>query len=192
MLWHSAYTGGRVLPWLRILPHPHTNQVDGNLDLILVIYVKTFSGSLQLAMCHLISTQSSTNRTWTSWTYLQDMEYKLLQLDLKEKYGGKVPYDMYFPTQQQLVEKRFCSVCGTYFSSVKNLTQYQRKICKKPRKRKTATKNLAPLAKKSAFNKLLPSGKKALDKADGSKQAPRKSTVVIKLAGLRNLKMMIC
>ena len=105
------------------------------------------------------------------------MEDKLLPLDLKEKYGGKVPYDAYFPTQQQLVEKRFCSVCGMYFSSVKSLTKHHRKICKMPRKRRTAAKKLAPPAKKTAVSKLAPSTKKAA----GSKQAPGR-TAVSKLA----------
>ena len=106
------------------------------------------------------------------------MEDKMLPMDLKEKYGGKVPYDMYFPTQQLLVEKRFCSVCGMYFSSVKSLTQQHRKICKKPRKRKTVANKLAPVAKKTVVTRLAPSAKKTAV----TKLAPAKRTVVTKLA----------
>ena len=61
--------------------------------------------------------------------------------ELKEKYGEKVPYDVYFPSQQQKVENRVCQVCGMYFSSVKSLVQQHRKICKKPRKGGAVVKN---------------------------------------------------
>ena len=38
------------------------------------------------------------------------------------------------PSQLEMVERRVCSVCGMYFSSLKSLTQQHRKVCKKPRK----------------------------------------------------------
>ena len=49
--------------------------------------------------------------------------------DLKEKYGSKVPYDVFFPKQQDKVEKRVCKKCKMYFSTVKSL-QIHRKECK--------------------------------------------------------------
>ena len=39
------------------------------------------------------------------------MEQKLMPADLKEKYGEKVPYDVFFPSQQDMVEKRVCTMC---------------------------------------------------------------------------------
>ena len=78
-------------------------------------------------------------------------EQKLVPAALKEKYGDKVPYDVYFPTQQAKVEKRFCTVCGMYFSAVKSLAQQHRKICKKPRKKRgTGANRAAPARKKVA------------------------------------------
>ena len=62
------------------------------------------------------------------------MEKKLVPDNLKLKYGDKVPYDVYMPSQLEMVERRVCSVCGMYFSSLKSLTQQHRKVCKKPRK----------------------------------------------------------
>ena len=62
------------------------------------------------------------------------MEKKLVPDNLKLKYGDKVPYDVYMPSQLEMVERRVFSVCGMYFSSLKSLTQQHRKVCKKPRK----------------------------------------------------------
>ena len=54
------------------------------------------------------------------------MEKKLVPDNLKLKYGDKVPYDVYMPSQLEMVERRVCSVCGMYFSSLKSLTQQHR------------------------------------------------------------------
>ena len=81
------------------------------------------------------------------------MEQKLMPADLKEKYGKKVPYDVFFPSQQDMVEKRVCTMCGMYFSSVKSITAQHRKICKIPRKRRAITgKNKSTKAKKALID----------------------------------------
>ena len=62
-------------------------------------------------------------------------EEKLVSEDLKNKYGTKIPYDSYIPTQQEKIENRVCKVCKTYFATVKSLN-FHKKMCKLPRKTK--------------------------------------------------------
>ena len=61
--------------------------------------------------------------------------------DLKEKYGKRVPYDIFFLTQQDKIDKYICKVCGFYFSVLALLTEHK-KICKR-----------APTVKKKGNNK---------------------------------------
>ena len=79
------------------------------------------------------------------------LEQQIIPTELKDKYGGKIPYDVYFPSQQQKVENRVCQVCGMYFSSVKSLVQQHRKVCKKPRKGGAAVKNKHSVNRKATL-----------------------------------------
>ena len=45
--------------------------------------------------------------------------------ELKIKYNGMVPYDVYFPTLQQKVEERVCKICGQYFSLKLSLKEHK-------------------------------------------------------------------
>ena len=47
------------------------------------------------------------------------MEQKLMPADLMEKYGEKVAYYIFFPSQPKIVEKRVCTIHCMYLSSVK-------------------------------------------------------------------------
>ena len=65
------------------------------------------------------------------------MEKQLLPANLKTKYNGKVPYDVYFPTLQERVEERTCRLCGQYFSVNISLAEHKR-ICKMDKELKVA------------------------------------------------------
>ena len=58
------------------------------------------------------------------------MEKQLLPANLKTKYNGIVPYNVYFPTLQEKVEDRTCRLCGQYFSVKISLAEHKR-ICKR-------------------------------------------------------------
>ena len=60
------------------------------------------------------------------------MEQVLAPTELKVKYGEKIPYDVYFPTQQSKVERRVCKVCKKYFSTLVSLNIHK-KVCKQKR-----------------------------------------------------------
>lgn len=45
--------------------------------------------------------------------------------ELKIKYNGMVPYDVYFPTLQQKVEERVCKLCGQYFALKLSLKEHK-------------------------------------------------------------------
>ena len=47
------------------------------------------------------------------------MEQKLMPADLMEKYGEKVAYYIFFPSQPKIVEKRVCTIHCMYLSSLK-------------------------------------------------------------------------
>lgn len=63
------------------------------------------------------------------------MEQTVAPSDLKEKYGMNIPYDVYFPTQQDKVERRVCVVCAKYFSTLVSLNIHK-KVCNLKRTRK--------------------------------------------------------
>ena len=58
------------------------------------------------------------------------VEKDLVPNSLKEKYGDVVPYDVYFPTQQDQVLRRMCKNCSKYHASLKSLALHK-KVCKK-------------------------------------------------------------
>ena len=58
------------------------------------------------------------------------MEKQLLPANLKTKYNGIVPYNVYFPTLQEKVKDRTCRLCGQYFSVKISLAEHKR-ICKR-------------------------------------------------------------
>ena len=61
------------------------------------------------------------------------MEKLLTPQELVDKFHGVVPYDIFFPTQQENCVKRVCQVCFKYFSSITSLTEHKR-TCEKPKK----------------------------------------------------------
>ena len=67
------------------------------------------------------------------------MEKELTPQALIEKFPMGVPYDVYFPTQQDKIEKQTCAICGKYHSSIKSL-KLHKQICKKPKKAATTAK----------------------------------------------------
>ena len=67
------------------------------------------------------------------------MEQFLMPKELLTKYNGKMPYDVFFPSLQDKVEKRVCSVCGTYFSLKLLLTEHKR-ICKRQKQQKETSR----------------------------------------------------
>ena len=69
---------------------------------------------------------------------------------LREKFGSKIPYDAFFPSQQDKVEKRICpgQMCGRYFASVKSLMEHKR-VCTASRKRRNNVKRNNIVAKMS-------------------------------------------
>ena len=60
------------------------------------------------------------------------MEKEIMPAELKLKYKNHVPYDVYFPSQQDKVDGRICRVCHQYFSVQLSLKEHKR-ICKKAR-----------------------------------------------------------
>ena len=60
------------------------------------------------------------------------MERSLMPKELEEKFPKGVPYDVYFTTQQNNVEKQTCPHCGKYHASIKSL-KLHKQICKKPK-----------------------------------------------------------
>ena len=54
---------------------------------------------------------------------------RLLPLELKEKYKGIVPYDLFMPSVKDKIEKRICKKCGKYHSTIKSLGLHK-KLCK--------------------------------------------------------------
>ena len=60
------------------------------------------------------------------------VEKQLMPESLTEKFGDVVPYDVYFPTQQDKVIKRICKNCSKYHASIKSLALHK-KVCKKKR-----------------------------------------------------------
>ena len=60
------------------------------------------------------------------------MERSLMPKELEEKFPKGVPYDVYFPTQQNNVEKQTCPYCGKYHASINSL-KLHKQICKKPK-----------------------------------------------------------
>ena len=61
-------------------------------------------------------------------------------------YKDNVPYDVFFPSQQQKIDGRICKVCSQYFAVQLSLKEHKR-ICKKPRK---ATENDVETANQEA------------------------------------------
>ena len=61
------------------------------------------------------------------------MESFLLPEELKAKFKNKVPYDLYFPTLQQKVEKRICKRCGKYFALKLSMVEHRNMVCKRKR-----------------------------------------------------------
>ncbi len=57
-------------------------------------------------------------------------EKKLVNLQVREKFGRTVPYDVYLPTVKDKIEKRICKKCGKYHASIKSLGVHN-KVCKK-------------------------------------------------------------
>ena len=56
------------------------------------------------------------------------VEVKLAPTFLLEKYEAKIPFDAYFPSLQDKIERRTCSVCHKYHSSIKSLTAHNRAV----------------------------------------------------------------
>ena len=80
------------------------------------------------------------------------MEKEWVPNSLKEKYGENVPYNVYFPTQQDKVDGRVCKICGKYFSVKITLTEHKR-ICKRPQnvlKRRKALKSVKKVIESSS------------------------------------------
>ena len=61
------------------------------------------------------------------------MEKELTPVQLKQKYKDKVPYDVFFPSQQEKIDGRICKVCSQYFAVQLSLKEHK-KVCKKLRK----------------------------------------------------------
>ena len=60
------------------------------------------------------------------------MESILLPEDLKNKYNGMVPYNVYFPSLQEKIDNRVCRSCGKYFALQISLKEHKL-VCKKKR-----------------------------------------------------------
>ena len=63
---------------------------------------------------------------------------KILSSEFKEKFPGDVPYDAFFPTVKDKIEKRLCSNCGKYHATIKSLTLHK-KLCKKRKAQRRQT-----------------------------------------------------
>ena len=107
------------------------------------------------------------------------MEEKLMPKALVEKYGDKVPYDVFFPTQQDKIERRVCVVCGMYFSSIKSITEQHRKVCKPPRVNKRAPKKVTPAKRVAPTKKVAPGKKVAPAKKDAAAKKDAQTKVVV-------------
>lgn len=59
----------------------------------------------------------------------------LISSEDKQKFGAVIPYDLYFPTVQEKIEKRICVKCFKYHASVKSLNVHK-KVCSSGRKKK--------------------------------------------------------
>ena len=64
------------------------------------------------------------------------LEKELAPENLKTKYNGNIPYDVYFPTLQHIVDSRTCAVCGKYHATKKSLNLHRRTCTSKETKRK--------------------------------------------------------
>ena len=60
------------------------------------------------------------------------MEKEIMPAHLKQKYKNNVPYDVFFPSQQEKIDGRICKVCRQYFAVQLSLKEHKR-ICKKTR-----------------------------------------------------------
>ena len=69
------------------------------------------------------------------------VEDKLAPPYLVEKYGDRIPFDVYFPSVQEKVEKRTCPDCKQYHSSLKSLNGHKRALHAKKRGGKRKGKN---------------------------------------------------
>ena len=65
---------------------------------------------------------------------------KILPLELKEKYDGNVPYDLFMPSIKDKIEKRICKQCGKYHATIKSLGLHK-KLCKISRKKPRKQRN---------------------------------------------------
>jgi len=69
-------------------------------------------------------------------------EDSLITPEDKQKFGASIPYDLYFPTLQEKLEKRVCVKCFKYHASIKSLNVHK-KVCslgkRKPKKVAVAT-----------------------------------------------------
>ena len=65
------------------------------------------------------------------------MELILLPEELKKKYNGIVPYDVYFHSLQEKIDNRVCRSCGKYFALQISLKEHKL-VCKKKRMVDTA------------------------------------------------------
>ena len=64
------------------------------------------------------------------------LEKELAPENLKTKYNGNIPYDVYFPTLQHVVDSRTCAVCGKYHATKKSLNLHRRTCTSTKAKRK--------------------------------------------------------
>lgn len=56
------------------------------------------------------------------------LESSLLSEEMKEKYQGKVPYDIYFPTLQKKIDKQVCKRCYKYHATLLSKKEHL-KVC---------------------------------------------------------------
>lgn len=63
-------------------------------------------------------------------------EKKLMTTELRDKYGDCLPYDAFFPTVLDKLEKRICKKCKKYHATIKSLAAHKR-ICKENSKKRT-------------------------------------------------------
>ena len=87
------------------------------------------------------------------------LEDKLAPAALKEKFCGKIPYDAFFPTQQEVVEGRTCDVCMKYHASKKSLKLHIKanQECQKKRKKPNAAKAVPKQRKRQRVEVEVPS-----------------------------------
>ena len=52
-------------------------------------------------------------------------EDSLITPEDKQKFGASIPYDLYFPTLQEKLEKRVCVKCFKYHASIKSLNVHK-------------------------------------------------------------------